>query len=62
LGLKNNIALHEVIMRDEKFRSGIYTTKYLEETKPQSRVNVKMDLKDEKFVGELIAVATAHLG
>ncbi|MCB9094977.1 MAG: ATP-grasp domain-containing protein [Halobacteriovoraceae bacterium] len=34
-GLKNNIPLHQKILSEKQFVSGIYSTKYIEEVKPQ---------------------------
>ncbi len=41
-GLKTNIPLHKEIFRDEVFQKGIYSTKYLEEVRPQDRVQTEL--------------------
>jgi acetyl-CoA carboxylase biotin carboxylase subunit len=40
-GLKTNTSLHKVIMDEEKFKKGYYTTNYITEVKPQEQVNTE---------------------
>ncbi len=42
-GLKNNIPLHKVIMDEEEFREGSYTTGYINKVAPQERINTDVD-------------------
>lgn len=42
-GLKTNIPLHKVIMRDEVFIAGKYSTNFIATEKPQERVNTDMN-------------------
>ena len=42
-GIKTNIKLHEVILNEEHFKSGVYTTKYIETVAPQERVEELVD-------------------
>ena len=37
-GIKNNVSLHRVIVDEENFKSGRYTTNYISEVAPQERV------------------------
>ena len=37
-GLKNNIALHKVILNEENFIGGHYSTHYIDEIKPQNKI------------------------
>ena len=37
-GIKTNTKLHEIILKEEKFVAGTYTTNYISEVKPQERV------------------------
>lgn len=37
-GLKTNTSLHKVIMKEETFQKGVYTTNYISEIAPQDRV------------------------
>ncbi len=37
-GIKNNVSLHRVIVDEENFKSGHYTTNYISEVAPQERV------------------------
>jgi len=42
-GLKTNIPLHKVIMNEENFIKGKYSTSYLGTIKPQEKINTDMD-------------------
>ncbi len=42
-GLKTNIPLHKVIMDEENFKKGIYSTNYISTVKPQEKVDTSMD-------------------
>jgi acetyl/propionyl-CoA carboxylase alpha subunit len=59
-GLKTNIPLHKVILKDEPFIRGNYTTKYIEEFKPQDRVNV--ELQPEGIYKILAGVEARQMG
>ena len=37
-GIKTNIHLHEIIIEEENFVAGSYTTNYISEVSPQTRV------------------------
>ncbi len=43
-GIKTNIALHRVILSEETFRNGKYSTNYIGTIKPQEKVSPKEDL------------------
>ncbi len=43
-GIKTNIALHRVILNEENFRKGKYSTNYIGTVKPQDKVTPKEDL------------------
>ncbi len=43
-GIKTNIALHRVILNEENFRKGKYSTNYIGTVKPQDKVPAKEDL------------------
>lgn len=45
-GLKTNIPLHKVIMDEENFKKGIYSTNYIATVKPQEKVDTTMDFID----------------
>ncbi|MCK6594387.1 MAG: ATP-grasp domain-containing protein [Bacteriovoracaceae bacterium] len=45
-GLKTNVPLHKVIMNEENFIAGKYSTNYISTVKPQERVNTEMDFND----------------
>ncbi|MGZ3807813.1 MAG: acetyl-CoA carboxylase biotin carboxylase subunit [Bacteriovorax sp.] len=42
-GLKTNIPLHKVIMNEENFNKGHYSTNYISTVKPQEKVDTSMD-------------------
>ena len=42
-GLKTNIPLHKVILQNEKFLSGNYSTNFIKEESPQSNINTEFD-------------------
>lgn len=43
-GLKTNIPLHKVILRDPVFEKGHYTTNYIAEERPQDKVETGVDI------------------
>lgn len=45
-GLKTNIPLHKVIMNEENFIKGHYSTNYISTVKPQERVDTSMNYVD----------------
>lgn len=53
-GIKTNIALHEVILSEEEFESGLYTTDYISKVKPQERV--KDLINDESLYKKAISI------
>jgi acetyl/propionyl-CoA carboxylase alpha subunit len=59
-GLKNNIPLHKVILNDETFISGHYSTAYIEQNKPQEKIDTSFDHK--KVYRMLAAVEARRLG
>jgi acetyl-CoA carboxylase biotin carboxylase subunit len=42
-GLKTNIPLHKVIMNEESFNAGKYSTAYIGTIKPQEKIKTEMD-------------------
>lgn len=44
-GIKTNIALHRVILNEENFVKGHYSTNYISTVKPQEKVAAKEDIK-----------------
>ncbi len=58
VGLKNNIELHKAILNEEKFKSGNYSTKYIEEVSPQDKIQLSSERRDEimmaAILGEII--------
>jgi acetyl/propionyl-CoA carboxylase alpha subunit len=42
-GLKTNIPLHKVIMNEENFVRGTYSTKYIEEVRPHEKVDTSFN-------------------
>ena len=42
-GLKTNIPLHKVILENEKFKSGNYSTNFIKEENPQGEINTEFD-------------------
>ena len=59
-GLKNNIPLHKVIMKEESFIAGNYSTKYIEAVKPQD--NVSSDFSYEEAVKKVAMVEANNMG
>ena len=51
-GLKTNIPLHKVILKEEIFQSGTYTTNYIAEVAPQEKV--KTDFQTEEAIGIIL--------
>ncbi|MBT7608774.1 MAG: ATP-grasp domain-containing protein [Bacteriovoracaceae bacterium] len=45
-GLKTNIPLHKVIVRNKKFLAGNYSTAFIVDEKPQEQVNVEINYLD----------------
>ncbi len=42
-GLKTNIPLHKVILENEKFQSGNYSTNFIKDENPQSKIDTNFD-------------------
>lgn len=59
-GLKTNIPLHKVILRNESFVKGYYSTKFIEVEKPQDLV--KTDLEHEEIYKKLAVIEARKLG
>ncbi|PIP92667.1 MAG: hypothetical protein COW00_01415 [Bdellovibrio sp. CG12_big_fil_rev_8_21_14_0_65_39_13] len=59
-GLKTNIPLHKVIMEDQVFIDGNYTTTYIKEHKPQDRV--KKTKKYSRFYKLLAGIEAKRMG
>lgn len=59
-GLKTNLAVHLAIMDDEFFVSGNYTTKFIEERSPQTKINTKFDHK--RVFRRLAAIEARTMG
>lgn len=55
-GLKTNVPLHKVILAEENFIKGKYTTKYIEEIKPQEKVS-KMEGEEAFMIKAVSAEA-----
>ncbi len=53
-GIKTNTKLHEIIIEEEKFVAGTYTTNYISEVKPQERVEALAS--DEDLYLKAIAI------
>ena len=53
-GLKTNIALHKVILREETFIKGDYSTAYISKIKPQDKVSKKEEM--EAFMLKVAAI------
>jgi acetyl-CoA carboxylase, biotin carboxylase subunit len=45
-GLKNNIPLHKVILEDENFKNGNYSTDYIKEVAPQDKICKEIEYTD----------------
>lgn len=59
-GLKNNIPLHKVIMDDEEFKEGQYTTDYIKKVAPQERI--KTDVDFDSIYRKLAAAEARNMG
>ncbi len=59
-GLKTNIPLHKVILNHEKFLGGNYTTKFIEEDKPQEKVNTAVDTTE--FYMKIAGIEARRMG
>lgn len=59
-GIKTNIALHKVILNEENFIKGNYSTNYIEKIKPQEKVTPKEDLK--AFMLKVAAIELNQMG
>ena len=59
-GIKTNIPLHKVILREETFIKGEYSTAYIGKIKPQDKVAVKDDI--QSFMVKVAAVEMNNLG
>ncbi len=53
-GIKTNIALHRVILNEETFRKGKYSTSYIGSVKPQDKVAPKEDI--QAFLVKIAAI------
>jgi acetyl-CoA carboxylase, biotin carboxylase subunit len=59
-GIKTNIALHKVILDEENFRKGNYSTNYIGTVKPQEKVAVKEDI--QAFMLKVAAIELNQMG
>ncbi len=59
-GLKTNIPLHKVIMEEEDFREGRFSTNYISEKKPQLTIN--RDFDHASIYAKLAAIEARQLG
>jgi acetyl/propionyl-CoA carboxylase alpha subunit len=59
-GIKTNIALHKVILDEENFKNGHYSTSYISLIKPQEKVLAKEDIKS--FMLKVAAIEMNQLG
>ena len=59
-GIKTNIALHKVILDEENFKKGQYSTSYISTVKPQEKVAVKEDIK--AFMLKVAAIEVNQMG
>jgi acetyl-CoA carboxylase, biotin carboxylase subunit len=59
-GIKSNMALHRVILREENFISGKYSTSYIGKVRPQDRVAAKEEI--ESFMLKVAAIEMNQLG
>lgn len=59
-GIKTNMALHKVILREENFVKGHYSTNYIGTVKPQEKVAVKEDIK--AFMLKVAAIEMNQVG
>ena len=58
-GLKTNVPLHKVILENEKFVGGNYSTKFIGEEKPQD--DVKTDFDYEKIYSMLATIEARRM-
>lgn len=58
-GIKTNCALHKVILQEEKFKSGVYSTNYIGTVKPQEGVLAREDI--EAFMVKVAAIEMNQL-
>jgi acetyl-CoA carboxylase biotin carboxylase subunit len=59
-GIKTNMALHKVILREETFKKGKYSTNYIGTIKPQEKVAPKEDI--EAFMLKAAAIEMNQMG
>lgn len=59
-GIKTNIALHKVILREENFKKGKYSTNYIGTVKPQEKVAIKENI--EAFMVKIAAIEMNQAG
>jgi acetyl-CoA carboxylase, biotin carboxylase subunit len=59
-GIKTNCALHKVILNEENFVNGKYSTNYIGTVKPQEKVPVKEDIK--AFMLKIAAIELNQAG
>lgn len=58
-GIKTNIPLHKVILDEEVFRSGNYSTHYIQTVKPQEKVAAVENI--EEFMKRIVAIEMNQL-
>ena len=58
-GIKTNISLHEVILKEKNFVAGQYTTNYIAEVQPQERVAEAVS--DEVLYSKAIAIELVNI-
>lgn len=59
-GIKTNIALHKVILEEEHFKNGKYSTNYIGTVKPQDKVSPKEEI--EAFMQKIAAIELNQVG
>lgn len=59
-GLKTNLPLHKVIMRNEKFKSGNYSTDFIKDEEPQKQIDVSVNY-DELYL-KLAGIEARRMG
>jgi len=59
-GLKTNISLHQVIMENENFKNGSYSTNFIIVENPQAKINTEIDFL--KFYKELAGIEARNIG
>ena len=59
-GLKTNIPLHKVIVRNKNFLAGNYSTAFIETEKPQDKVDLEVNYLD--IYKKLAAIEARRIG